>query len=120
MDPTRRYSEDEVSRILDTATETQTSAGRPLSSGTGMTLAELQDIGREVGISGDLIATAAARLDQAPAATSPSTTFLGATVGVARTAYLHRSLTDHEWSRLVVDLRETFDARGRIHEDRQS
>ena len=59
MAPERRYSEDEVSRILDDATEVQ-ATGTPSASGTdGMTLTELQDIGREVGIPEDVIAQAA-------------------------------------------------------------
>jgi hypothetical protein len=33
---------------------------------------------------------------------------------VGRTVALQRNLTEQEWERLVVDLRETFDARGRI------
>jgi len=117
MDSKRRYSEEEVAQILDAATETQASGPQSLSSGAGMTLTELQDIGREVGISTDLIARAAAHLDQPGAVTSPQREFLGAPIGVGRTVNLSRPLTDAEWDRLVVDLRETFDARGRLHEE---
>jgi|AP95_1055475.scaffolds.fasta_scaffold02762_8 hypothetical protein len=114
MAPERRYSEDEVSRILDDATEVQ-ATGTPSASGTdGMTLTELQDIGREVGIPEDVIAQAASRLDIAPVVSSPHRTFLGAPIGVGHTIQLDRALTDSEWDRLVVDLRETFDARGRV------
>lgn len=117
MDSTRRYSEQEIADILDSATEVQTSASQALSLSTGMTLNELQEIGREVGISTDLIARAAARLDASPASTLPSREFLGANIGVGRTMNLDRRLTDKEWDRLVVDLRETFDARGRVSEE---
>ena len=81
MDSKRRYSEKEIARILDDATEAQKGGGRSLSSGTGMTLAELQDIGHEVGISTDLIARAASRLDDHNPSTSPHRKFLGTTIG---------------------------------------
>ena len=55
----RRYSEDEVAEILDRATEANTPGGGGLTSG-GMSLAELQDIGDEVGIPREVIARAAA------------------------------------------------------------
>ncbi len=42
-----------------------------------------------------------------------SRTVLGLPIGVARTVDLNRRLTDEEWERLVVQLREVFNARGR-------
>lgn len=39
--------------------------------------------------------------------------WLGLPIGVSRTIELDRKLSESEWERLVVDLRETFDARGR-------
>ncbi len=44
-------------------------------------------------------------------------TFLGLPIGVARTVNLNRRLTDAEWERLVVQLREVFDARGSTRTD---
>src|SRR6185436_16115829 len=46
-----------------------------------------------------------------------SPTFLGLPIGVARTVHLNRRLTDEEWERLVVQLREVFNARGRTRSD---
>ena len=114
----RRYSEDEVAEILDRATETEPT-GQPTASGssTGMTLSELQDIGDEVGIPKDLIARAAASLDRPSADDSAHRTFLGATIGVGRSLDLPRQLTEDEWNQLVVDLRMTFDAKGKIREE---
>src|SRR6185503_9155722 len=43
--------------------------------------------------------------------------FFGLPVGVSLTANLGRQLSEHEWQQLVVDLRETFDARGRVREE---
>ncbi len=117
MDATRRYSEDDVAEILDLATSTQSSGLRSPPAAAGMTLAELQDIGREVGIPTDLITRAAASLERTGGAPSPQRSFLGATIGVGQTVDLPRTLTDAEWNRLVVDLRETFDARGKIREE---
>jgi hypothetical protein len=116
MNPDRRYSDDEVARIIERATEAQESERSSLPSPKGMTLAELQEIGREVGISADQIARAAAAVDRG-VDQSPSARFLGARIGVGRTVYLDRRLTDSEWHRLVVDLRETFDAKGTVREE---
>jgi hypothetical protein len=80
-----------------------------------MTLSDLQAIGREVGISSDLIVHAANAIDRGGRPTSRR--FLGLPIGVGRTIDLDRKLSDAEWERLVVDLRETFDARGRLRND---
>jgi hypothetical protein len=120
----RRYNEDEVAAIFKTAAEQQQAASNaasaggpltPLASSQGMTLAQLQDIGREVGIPDEMVARAAGALDRLG---QPSVRrFLGLPIGVGRTVELGRKLTDDEWERLVVDLRETFDARGRLKEE---
>jgi hypothetical protein len=79
-----------------------------------MTLAQLQEIGREVGISPALIQEAAHAVDQSP---RPARTFFGLPTGVERIVDLGRKLTDDEWERFVVDLRETFDARGTLRQE---
>lgn len=107
----RRFNEAEVAAIFEIATESQQQTGqRDLPSGEGMTLAQLQDIGREVGIAPELVEKAALTLNQGGRPTSRR--FLGLPVGVGTTVDLARKLTDEEWERVVVDLRETFDARG--------
>lgn len=111
----RRFSEDEVAAIFKEATEAQPAAQCQLPSGEGLTLAEIQEIGKQVGIAPELVIRAAASL--AAAGTEDSRTLLGLTVGVGRTIELDRTLTDDEWERLVVDLRETFDARGTMTRD---
>ncbi|HKK08171.1 MAG TPA: hypothetical protein VKA44_04740, partial [Gemmatimonadota bacterium] len=60
-------------------------------------------------------ADAARTLERPARATSD--TFLGLPLGVGRTAELGRDLTEEEWERLVVDLRETFRARGTVRSD---
>jgi hypothetical protein len=111
---TRRYNEAEVAAIFERATEAQHASPTPSASGEGMSLAELQEIGREVGISAESIALAARTLGQGEGeGEAPrSRTVLGLPVGVARTVYLDRKLTEEEWERIVVHLRETFNARG--------
>jgi hypothetical protein len=108
----RRYNEEEVAAIFERAAEAQQSARRHLGAGEGMTLADLEEIGRDVGIPTDLVAQAAKSLDQGgrPGARS----YLGLPVSVGRTVELDRRLTEEEWEHLVVDLRETFDARGQV------
>jgi len=111
----RRFNEDEVAAIFAQATEAHQSHQRQLPSGEGMTLAELQEIGREVGIAPELVASAAKSLDQLGRPTSRK--FLGLPIGVGRTIELDRKLSDAEWEQIVVDLRETFDARGTVKKE---
>ena len=108
----RRYNEAEVEAIFARATKAaETESAHPqLPSGEGMTLGQLQEIGREVGLTPEDVANAAMSLDRAGRQTSRR--MLGLTVGVGRTVDLGRKLSDDEWERLVVDLRETFDAKG--------
>jgi hypothetical protein len=111
----RRYTEEEVAEIFKRAAEAQQTARRQLPSGEGMTLSDLEGIGREVGIPPELVAQAAQGLDRAGLPAGQR--FLGLPVGVGRTVVLPRRLTDTEWDQLVVDLRETFDARGTVRID---
>jgi hypothetical protein len=111
----RRYSEEEVAAIFERAAEAQQTARRQLPPGEGMTLADLQEIGHDVGIPPELVAQAARSMDQG--AQPASRTFLGLPIGVGRTIDLDRRLSEEEWERLVVDLRETFDARGAVRYD---
>ncbi len=111
----RRFSEEEAKAIFQRAADAQQSGRHGLSPSEGMTLAELQSIGTDVGIPPELVAQAARSLQ--PAGTSATRTFLGVPIGVGRTVDLGRRLTEAEWERLVVDLRETFDARGAVRTD---
>jgi hypothetical protein len=110
--PERRYTDDEVAEIFASASEREQAARGQLPSAEGLTLAELQKIGGEAGLAPDLVAQAARSLDE-PRPPAPPV-FFGIPLGVARTIRLDRRMTDAEWERLVVDLRETFAARGVI------
>jgi hypothetical protein len=111
----RRYNDDEVDAIFARASEVEPEGPRQLHSGEGRTLSELQAIGQEAGLSPEAVAEAARSLDQ-PVQPQPAR-FLGLPLGVARTVKLNRRLTDAEWERLVVQLRETFEARGRLRDE---
>jgi hypothetical protein len=112
----RRYNDKEIAAIFRAATEEgPPSPQREVAREDGLTLAELQAIGTEVGISSDAVAQAARAVDVRLGAASR--TFLGLPIGVARTVNLNRRLSDEEWERLVVQLREVFNARGRTRSD---
>jgi hypothetical protein len=111
----RRFHDDEVAAIFERAAQHQpTEAPARLDAG-GITLAQLLEIARDVGIAPDAITQAVATLDQRGTATSRR--WMGIPVGVGRTVELPRNLTDDEWERLVADLRETFDARGVVRSE---
>ena len=111
----RRYNDEEVAAIFERASETEHSALPAPAEGKGLTLAALQDIGREVGMSPEAIAHAARSLDQV--GRSASRTFMGLPIGVGRTVEFDRPLSDADWERLVADLRETFGAGGTLRYD---
>jgi hypothetical protein len=112
MSDERTYRDDEVAEIFETAAargDTNLPARR---SAEGLTLAELQAIGGEVGLAPERIAEAAAALDLRRDALRRSD--FGMPVAVRRTVDLPRAPTDREWEMLVAELRETFNARGRV------
>lgn len=111
----RRYDEQEVTEIFKRSTEAQVEAARQLPASEGMTLAEVLEIGRQAGITAESVADAARSLDRKEPRFRRR--LLGFTIGVGRTVALDRRITDAEWERLVVVLRETFDARGNARSD---
>lgn len=123
MSDGRRYSEDEVAKIFERASESHARGVGDGSPGTpartdGLSLAELEEIGDEVGIPRSLVRSAAAGLDRPPIHDeSASRKLMGATIGVGKVVHLPRNLTDDEWTALVVDLRDTFNSKGSIRQD---
>lgn len=108
----RRYTEEEVAAIFRIAAEEPQQPLLPAGRADGLTLAELQEIGREVGMAPDAVAQAAKAMAVQGRAGTQS--FLGLPIGVERTIVLDRRLTDEEWERLVVELREVFGAKGTV------
>ena len=108
----RRYTDEEVAAIFAKAIEAEAPTLEAPARSGGLTLTELHDIARDVGIAPDVVTRAANSLDAgAPAA---ARTFMGFPIAVERTVVLNRRLTDAEWELLVVKLREAFDARGKL------
>lgn len=107
----RRYREDEVREIFKLAT-TERVAKPAAPSSEGLTLSEIQSIGREVGVDSDVIERAAAALDAT--ALEHKRTMLGAPIEVGRIIPLERAMTDHEWEQTVALLRSTFRAGGKL------
>ena len=113
MSDERRYTDDEVAEIIEAAS-TPVVPREDLADptpATGLTLDQLQAIGREVGIPAERIAQAAAALErrQPPL---PRRTNLGMPVSASHIVEIPRPLTDREWSLVLADLRETFRAWG--------
>jgi hypothetical protein len=111
--PADRFNEDEAAEIFARAAEVEASGRKPASASGGMTLAELQEIGREAGMSPESVAEAATSLRRADTHT-PAPTFLRLPIGVARSVPLERPLTEDEWGELVSQLRTTFNASGHV------
>lgn len=111
----RHYTDDEVAAIFERASETEHSGLPAPAEGKGLTLTQLQDIGREVGISPESIALAARSLEQA--GRQASRRFMGLPIGVGRTVEFDRPLSDSDWEGLVADLRTTFEARAVVRYD---
>jgi len=113
MTDQRKYRDEEVKEIFDLAV-TRDDAGRPtVSDEGGLTLAELQEVGLEVGVEPRRIAEAALALDTRQDFRRRRTSF-GLPISVGRVIELPRAVTDREWNILVAVLRETFSARGRV------
>jgi hypothetical protein len=108
----RRYTDEEVAAIFRDAAEGQRSGVLQRADGDGLTLAEIQSIGRDVGLSADIVTRAALALDLRPQASSE--TFMALPIGVERSIVLNRTLTDAEWENLVGELRTTFRAKGKL------
>ena len=113
MSDERRYREDEIREIFEAAAASRDSERKALGSGEGLTLAELKEIGAEVGLSPDSITQAANALAHRPT-TIPKRTHLGMPISVGRNVDLPRAPTDREWEMLVSELRQTFGAKGKV------
>jgi hypothetical protein len=112
MSGERRYGEEEVRQILDLAIGSE---GAPalVRANEGLTLRELQEIGREVGVPANRIMQAAAEFE-GRVALAPRATFVGLPHAVGSSIALPRSPSDPEWELLVAELRTTFGVKGEM------
>ena len=118
----RRYGDDEVREILALATEvTSTEPSRPVpaapSAAHGLTLQQLQDVAAEAGIAPDRITVAARSLDALRSSRDPGERHFGVEIDATHTVALPRMMTDDEWDRFVVRLRDTFGAPGEVRKE---
>jgi hypothetical protein len=115
-DEPRRYRDDEIEEIFARAADESVTrvpvAGRP----EGLTLAQLQEVGDEVGLAPERIAAAATALDRLDHMPPPARRDgrLLHPVAVRRSVDLTRAPTDHEWEQLVAEFREAFGLRGEV------
>ena len=84
----RRYTDEEVAAILLRAAEGPQHPVVKSSRDDRLTLPELQQIGREVGLPPEAVALAAQSVDQSPQGVSQ--TMLGLPTGVEQRIVLHR------------------------------
>lgn len=116
MPDERRYTEREIALIIEQASASQDIEEREETPSDGLTLAELQEIGREIGIPAQLVARAAREVDLRELAPTSQSSYFGLPVGVSRTVDFGREISEKEWEQLVVTFRETFAARGNLQQ----
>lgn len=115
MTEDRRYREDEIEEIFERAASKEARGVPAPAHQAGLTLSELQDIGRQVGLEPARIAEAAGALDTR-AEILPRRTVWGVPISVGQIVELERAPTDREWELLVAEIRRTFGARGQLTE----
>ena len=109
---TERYTEQEIAEIFKRAAKAHED---DQASGQGkiLTLEELKEIGASAGIPEEYIARAAIEI-RGKGELKPRGKFLGAPVSVSRVTDLPGPLSDEAWDNLVIFLRDTFNAKGKV------
>ncbi len=115
MSEDRTYSEAEIAAIFERASKDQEEARQKKSDHQGLSLSELKEIGRQSGIDPDLISRAAASMERVQP-TAPQSSILGFKTSVFRVVDIDGRLTDDDWGRLVVEMREIFHAHGKTEQ----
>lgn len=111
MSTERRYQDHEVREILHLAIGQEDGPAQSLPAVDGLTLLELQEAGREVGLTPDRITQAVAAFERRAEAVPRGTT-LGLPTSVGRVVPLPRPPSDREWELLIAELRTTFGRKG--------
>jgi len=111
FDMERRYQDHEIRQILDLAIGDGDVPAQSLPAIDGLTVRELQEVGREVGVPEDRIRQAVAAFE-AQGASVPRGTTLGLPTSVGSIVTLPRSPSDREWELLIAELRTTFGGKG--------
>ena len=102
----RTFSEDEARAVFARAAREQQAASDAGAADDGLTLDELQEIGRASGLDPDFVAAAAAGLSATPTREAP--TLLGMPTELTRSRTLTTTLSDEVWEETVEALRSQF------------
>ncbi len=113
MSNERKYQDHEIRQILDLAIDEETGPAQPLPAVDGLTLVELQEVGREVGVLPERITQAVAAFERRGESVPRGTT-LGLPTSVGRVVPLPHSPSDREWELLIAELRTTFGGKGEV------
>ncbi|MBC8087354.1 MAG: hypothetical protein H7Z40_08800 [Phycisphaerae bacterium] len=109
----RKYDDDEIRQILELALDREDHPAVSLPPADGLTLVQLQDVGREVGLPAARIAQAVVAFE-GRGAPVPRGTTLGLPTSLGRIIPLSRNLSEREWELLVAELRTTFGGKGEV------
>ena len=115
MPDQRTYTEEEVAAIFERAAKEQQESLQKMNKNAGLSLSELQEIGEQTGIDPALISKAAASMETAKYEAPPSK-MLGIQTSVSRVVQLDGRLSDDDWARLVIEMREIFHAHGKVEQ----
>ncbi|MFN0178062.1 MAG: hypothetical protein ACKVZ0_04625 [Gemmatimonadales bacterium] len=113
MTKERKYQDHEIRQILNLAIGQEDGPAQSLPAVDGLTLHQLQEVGREVGLPPDRISQAVAAFEGG-GVPAPRGTFLGLPASVGRVVPLPRSPSDREWELLIAELRTTFGGKGEL------
>jgi hypothetical protein len=113
MSKERRYQDHEIRQILDLAIGEEDRPTQSLPAVDGLTLLQLQDVGREVGLPPSRITQAVAAFERRGESVPRGTT-LGLPTSIGRVVPLPRSPSDREWELLIAELRTTFGGKGEL------
>lgn len=116
MSTQRRFSEEEVGKIFEHATRVQNEASDKGHSKDGLTLEDLQQIGKSTGIDPAYIAQAVVALGK-DSQNARVKKHLGIPFEVSREIELPATFSEKDWESLVVHLREIFKGRGEIKQN---
>jgi hypothetical protein len=111
MSKERKYQDHEIRQILDLAIGQEDGPAQSLPAADGLTLSQLQEVGREVGLSPDRITHAVAAFEGRGEAVRRGKA-LGMTTSVGRVVPLPRNLSDREWDLLITELRTILGVNG--------
>jgi len=113
MSKERKYQDDEIRQILDLAIGQEDAPAPALPAVDGLTLVQLQEVGREVGVPPERIAQAVA-VFEGRGESVPRGTTLGLPSSVGRVVALPRNPSEREWELLIAELRTTFGGKGEV------